>query len=126
MIPPFLAARGLFGLARWIWLLIAIAGVLALAAALAGSVRDTVQTITGTAHESGKAQAEAAGHETTLDQIGDAHEAGTKVRNDRGSARYDECLQSAAPGYEGNCERYRPQQPVPGDAPDSAAPRARP
>ncbi|MXO73593.1 hypothetical protein [Alteraurantiacibacter buctensis] len=125
MIPPFLAARGLFGMARWIWLLIALAGVLALAAAVTGSVRDIVQTITSTAHEGGKAEATAAGHQTTFEQIGEAHEAGNEVRNDRGSARYDECLQSAAPGYEGNCERYRPDQPVPGDADDPAPPGTR-
>lgn len=123
MIPPFLAARGLFGLARWAWLLLALVGILALAAAATGSVRDTVETITSTASEGGKAGAEAAGYQTTLDQIGYAHEAGTKVRNDRGSARYDECVQSAAPGYEGNCERYRPQQPVSGDPADPPASR---
>lgn len=125
MIPPFLAARGLFGLARWIWLLIALAGVLALAAAITGGVRDTVQTITSTAHAAGEAEAVAAGQQTTLDQIGEAHEAGNQIRDDRGTARFDQCLQDAAPGYEGNCQRYRPHQPVPSDATDSAAPGTR-
>lgn len=75
---------------------------------------DTIQT----AQKAGEAQAVAAGQETTLGQIGAAHDAGNQVRDDAGAARYRECLRSATAATASNCERWRPQQPLPGGSHD--------
>lgn len=63
--------------------------------------------------EKGQLEAVNAGNETTLSQVGQANDAANEIRNDAGAARYCECLRSATPATAGNCERYRPDQPVP-------------
>lgn len=64
------------------------------------------------AERRGAEQAVIAGQETTLKQIGDANEAGSKIRDDAGSARWRECLRDAAPGFASSCDRYRNDEPV--------------
>lgn len=68
--------------------------------------------------EKGQLQAVNAGNETTLTQIGEANDAANQIRNDAGPARYCECLRSATPATAGNCQRYLPDEPVPGRSRD--------
>jgi hypothetical protein len=110
---PWLAAKGLLGLARWGWLLVALAGVLATIAAITGNVKNTLDKATETGREAGESAAVAAGQATTLEQIGNANEAGTKVRDDIDGARYAACLLDNGPATASNCERYKPVEPLP-------------
>lgn len=60
----------------------------------------------------GETKAVVAGQTTTLEQIGAANEAGNKVRAGTSRAKFDQCVRDSAPGFAGNCERYRPVEPV--------------
>jgi len=113
----WLAAKSLFGLPRWG---LGLGVVLALGIATI-TINHFIDTAFDTAKESGAIEAENKGHETTLDQLGAAHEAETEIRNDAGLARFCECLLTATPDTAGNCQRYRPQQLVPG-RPDDRGP----
>lgn len=95
---------GFMGLTRGWWL--AIAAAVALAAWL--TIDTFFDRVFETTREAGALEAENAGHETTLDQLGKANDAGNEVRNGSSSAAYDQCVQDVAPGYESSCERYRP------------------
>lgn len=61
-----------------------------------------------TARESGQAEAVAAGHEQTLDQLGDANnaEADLRTSGERSAARYSECLLDSRDKQA--CERFNP------------------
>lgn len=101
--------RSALGVPRYVWaigVLAAIAAVWLWAARAEKADDEANQTI-------GAQGAVIEGQETTIEQVGKANDAGEEVRNDRGSARYDECLRSAAEGYTGFCERYRPIGAVP-------------
>lgn len=106
----WLAGKGAAGFSRLAW--IVFIGVLV---AIAIVVADNAfEDVIDTSREAGAADAVAAGQETTLDQIGDATDAGNEIRNDTGDRKYRQCMRDSAPGYESSCERYRPVEPVPG------------
>lgn len=109
----WLMAKSLFGAPRWLFglaILIAIAG---LAAYIAGKVDSTVETISTTARDAGRAEAVAAGQETTLNQVEKGNEAATQIRDNRGLARFCQCVRSATPETARNCVRYLPDEPLP-------------
>ncbi|TXH79699.1 MAG: hypothetical protein E6Q77_12120, partial [Rhizobium sp.] len=93
----WLMAKSLFGAPRWLFgfvILIAIAG---LTAYIVGKVGSTVETISTTARDAGRAEAVAAGQETTLNQVEKGNEAATQIRDNRGLARFCQCVRSATP-----------------------------
>jgi hypothetical protein len=109
----WLTAKSLFGAPRW---LLGLGIILALASAgaiIAGNIDTTVKTISTTAREAGKAEAVSAGQATTLDQIGKSNDAATKIRDNRGLARFCQCVRSATEDTARNCIRYLPNEPVP-------------
>lgn len=71
------------------------------------------EKLVATGKEAGSSTAVAAGQAVTLDQTEKANAAGNEVRNDRGNARYDECVRDSTPATRGNCARYRTNQPLP-------------
>lgn len=92
------------------WLVIGAAVLLASAVTAVVLIADNRdKRMIETASDAGAAEAVAEGHQTTLQQTGDANEAGNQVRDDRGNARYDECLRSVAETHRSFCERYRHQ-----------------
>lgn len=100
---------GWLGVPRYIWALLVIAALAAVVIwwTQAEKADDKAnQTI-------GAQGAVIEGQQTTLEQIGEANDAGNDIRADRDSAKFDECVRSAAEGYAGYCERYRPVEPVP-------------
>lgn len=109
----WLTAKSLFGAPRW---LLGLGIILALASAgaiIAGNIDTTVKTISTTAREAGKAEAVSAGQATTLDQIGKSNDAATKIRDNRGLARFCQCVRNATEDTARNCVRYLPNEPVP-------------
>lgn len=68
-----------------------------------------------TAEEAGATKAVVAGQQTTIGQVKDAKNAADEIRNDVGFARYCQCLQDAAAGYAGSCQRELVNKPVPHD-----------
>lgn len=95
----------LFGIAKWVWI-VGISALIGLIILLANIYFD--KTIKN-AEEKGAIQAENKGHEITLDQVRKANEASEKVRSPGDPTRYLICLRDSAPGYESNCERYKPE-----------------
>jgi uncharacterized protein YdbL (DUF1318 family) len=106
-ILKFITEGALFGGVRnWIWMgALVAAGVVAFVVIKVAdnAVEDTLDA----AKEAGAANAVAEGHETTLKQTENANAAGNQVRDDRGNARYDECLRSVAETHRSFCERYK-------------------
>ncbi len=101
--------KNLLGLPAYLWLA-ALAAVVVTIISVAGHWQDRTIQI---AQESGAIVAVNQGHETTLDQLGAANEAGNHIRNNTGHARYCECLLSATDATTSHCERYRPDELVP-------------
>ncbi|MBX7496745.1 hypothetical protein K3172_12840 [Qipengyuania sp. 6B39] len=98
------ASLGPLKVKAWLMIAAVIAGLAFVAIRIADNAfEDTLDT----AKDAGKAEAVVEGHETTLQQVGAANEAGNQVRDDRGNSRYDECVRSATDATAGNCERYR-------------------
>lgn len=114
----FLMAKSLFGAPRWLLGIIALAILASVVMIINNMIDTTVNTITETARDAGTATAVNKGHETTLKQIGEAHEKGNEVRDNVGLARYCECLRSATPDTSRNCVRYLPNKPVSGGSGD--------
>jgi hypothetical protein len=108
MIWAFLTARGLFGLAKGWWLLIVVAALVGLGVWL--SAREAADDRRNQAI--GATKAISAGQTVTLQQNKEANDAGHKVRDNRGSAVFDECVRSATAETRVNCERFR-NQPLP-------------
>lgn len=120
----WLTAKSLFGAPRW---LLGLGIILALASAgaiIAGNIDTTVKTISTTAREAGKAEAVSAGQATTLDQIGKSNDAATKIRDNRGLARFCQCVRNATEDTARNCIRFLPDEPVPSQPvdPDRSCP----
>ena len=120
----WLTAKSLFGAPRW---LLGLGIILALASAgaiIAGNIDTTVKTISTTAREAGKAEAVSAGQATTLDQIGKSNDAATKIRDNRGLARFCQCVRNATEDTARNCVRFLPDEPVPSQPvdPDRSCP----
>lgn len=120
----WLTAKSLFGAPRW---LLGLGVILALASAgaiIAGNIDTTVKTISTTAREAGKAEAVSAGQATTLDQIGKSNDAATKIRDNRGLARFCQCVRNATEDTARNCIRFLPDEPVPSQPvdPDRSCP----
>ena len=120
----WLTAKSLFGAPRW---LLGLGIILALASAgaiIAGNIDTTVKTISTTARDAGKAEAVSAGQATTLDQIGKSNDAATKIRDNRGLARFCQCVRNATEDTARNCVRYLPNQPLPSQPvdPDRSCP----
>ena len=109
----WLMAKSLFGAPRWLFGLVILITIAGLAAYIVGKVDSTVETISTTARDAGRAEAVAAGNKTTLEQIGKSNEAATQIRNDRGNARFCECVRSATEDTARNCARYLPDGFVP-------------
>lgn len=109
----WLAAKSLFGAPRWLLGLAIILAIGGLAAYVANRLESTVDTISNTARDAGKAEAVAAGQETTLNQVEKGNEAATQIRDNRGLARFCQCVRSATPETARNCVRYLPNEPVP-------------
>ena len=115
---------GMFGLGpdlakKFAWApLLLIAGVVVWAGVkiVDNMFEDTIEV----SKQAGAAEAVIAGQETALEQIGEANEAATEIRNDVGFARYCRCVRDAAPGYTSSCVRYLSNKPLPGDAKDPA------
>lgn len=94
------------GIRNWVWLA-ALAAIGAVAFVIIQIADNRDKRMIETASEAGASGAVIEGQNTTLQQTGDANEAGNEVRDDRGNARYDECLRSVAETHRGFCERYR-------------------
>lgn len=63
------------------------------------------------AEEKGAGAAVQAGQDLTLDNVEKANEATIEIERDVDGAKYRECLRGTR--TPGNCERYRPNEPVP-------------
>lgn len=109
----WLTAKSLFGAPRWLLGLAAILALGGLVAFTVAKLDSTVETISATARDAGKAEAVAAGQETTLNQVGKGNDAATQIRDGRGLARFCQCVRSATPDTARNCVRYLPDEPVP-------------
>ena len=109
----WLTAKSLFGAPRWLLGLGVILAIMSAAAIIVANVDSSVKTISTTAREAGKAEAVAAGHKTTLEQIGRSNEAATKIRDNRGLARFCQCVRSATEDTARYCVRYIPDGFVP-------------
>lgn len=112
-IIKFVTEGALFGGVRnYVWL-----AALAIGAAIIFTIitiaDNAVEDTLDTAKDAGKAEAVAEGHETTLEQTGAANEAGNEVRDNRGNARYNECVRSVAQSHRAYCERYRQDEHLP-------------
>ena len=109
----WLMAKSLFGAPRWLFVLVTLAAIAGLAAYIVGKVDSTVETISTTARDAGRAEAVADGQETTLNQVEKGNEAATQIRDNRGLARFCQCVRSATPETARNCVRYLPDEPLP-------------
>lgn len=120
----WLMAKSLFGAPRWLLGLAIILAIGGLAAYVATRVDSTVKTISTTARDAGKAEAVAAGQETTLKQVEKANEVATEIRDNRGIARFCQCVRSATAETARNCVRYLPNEPLPSQPvdPDRSCP----
>ena len=117
----WLAGGGAFGLARWMWILVAGALIAGAAHCAIRIADNAVETTVSTAKQAGAAEAVAAGQDITIRQTGAAHDARVEIRNDDRDARFCECLRTASGRTAGHCIRFLPLQPVPGDAADPGA-----
>ena len=109
----WLMAKSLFGAPRWLFGLVILIAIAGLAAYIVGKVDSTVETISTTARDAGRAEAVAAGQETTLNQVEKGNEAATQIRDNRGLARFCQCVRNATEETARNCVRYLPDEPVP-------------
>lgn len=109
----WLMAKSLFGAPRWLLGLGILAVLVGGVAYVANRLESTVDTISTTARDAGKAEAVAAGQETTLNQVEKGNEAATQIRDNRGLARFCQCVRSATPETARNCVRYLPDEPLP-------------
>ena len=121
----WLLAKSLFGAPRW---LLGLAILLAIGGLVPCRVRrlaSTVETISTTARDAGKAEAVAAGQETTLKQVEKSNEVATEIRDNRGLARFCQCVRSATAETARYCVRYLPNEPLPAQPvdPDRSCPR---
>ncbi len=98
----------LFGIARWIWFAGAIAIIVIIIAVANHKTDKTIEI----AKEAGSYEAVSKGQQITLDQVSKANEANTRINNAGDPLKYDTCLRDSAPGYERNCERYKPDKPL--------------
>ena len=107
----FLTANGLFGLARWGWIVIALVGALLIAWAIIGTYDNTLDDARENGREAGAACTVIAGQNQTLDQLKDANDAEQDLRSagDRDARRYEQCLLDNR--RKAACERYRPIAP---------------
>jgi len=87
---PFLAIKGIFGLARGWWLAIAAAGLVA----LYFGVNGLLDRMTDNAKEQGATEQREANHAATITNVEKANDAAEKVRRDPDAAR-DECLRNS-------------------------------
>lgn len=120
----FLTAKSLFGAPRWLLGLAIILAIGGLAAYVVGKVDSTVDTISTTARDAGKAEVIAAGQETTLNQVEKSNEVATEIRDNRGLARFCQCVRSATAETARYCVRYLPNEPLPAQPvdPDRSCP----
>lgn len=109
----WLLAKSLFGAPRWLLMLGVILALASAAAIVAGNIDSSVKTISKDARDAGKAEAVSAGQETTLKQVEKGNEAATQIRDNRGLARFCQCVRSATAETARNCVRYLPDEPVP-------------
>lgn len=109
----WLMAKSLFGAPRWLFGLVILIAIAGLTAYIVGKVGSTVETISTTARDAGRAEAVADGQETTLNQVEKGNEAATQIRDNRGLARFCQCVRSATPETARNCVRYLPDEPLP-------------
>lgn len=58
------------------------------------------------AKDAGAAEALKAGQDLTLEQIGEANEAGNEIRNDVGYSRFCQCVRSATASTASNCDKH--------------------
>ena len=104
----FLAAKGLFGLVRWGWIVIAVVGFALIVWGIIGTYDNTLDDARETGREAGAAGAVIAGQNQTLDQLKDANDAEQDLRagGERSDELYAGCmLDSDRPEA---CERYKP------------------
>jgi hypothetical protein len=109
----WLKVASFFGVPRWIWVVgvaVILAAGVTIAIAVSNHKTDALVTV---AEKSGETKAVVKGQETTLNQVSKANEATARVNNAGDPLKYDTCLRDSAPGYEGNCERYKPHKPLP-------------
>jgi len=111
----FLTAKSLLGAPRWMLGLAILLAFGIVAAVIVGKVDSTVETISTTARDAGKAEAVAEGNKVTLDQVEKANEAATEIRNDRNDARFCECVRHATKDTARNCIRFLTDKSVLGD-----------
>lgn len=109
----WLMAKSLFGAPRWLLGLGILAVLVGGVAYVANRLESTVDTISTTARDAGRAEAVADGQETTLNQVEKGNEAATQIRDNRGLARFCQCVRSATPETARNCVRYLPDEPLP-------------
>lgn len=85
---------------RWVW----IAGAICILTALAIKIADNaVEDALETAKQTGVMEERATNLETTVKRVEIANEARDEIINDRGNARYEQCLRTAR--TPANCER---------------------
>jgi hypothetical protein len=108
----WLAVKSLFGAPRWLLGLALLVLIGGLVGCIVSRVDSTVKTISTTARDAGKAEAVAAGQETTLKQVEKANEVATEIRDDRHNARFCECVRSATKATARNCVRYLSDESV--------------
>lgn len=115
---PWLAAKSLFGAPRWLLGLGILLALGTIAAVIVSNIDSTVKTISTTARDAGRTEAVVEGNKVTLDQVEKANEAATEIRNDRGDARFCECVRGATKDTARNCVRYLTDKSVLSDAGD--------
>jgi hypothetical protein len=114
----FLAAKSLFGAPRWLLGLTVLALLAGSTAWIVGKINSTVETISTTARDAGRTEAVVEGNKVTLEQVEKANEAVIEIRNDRGDARFCECVRGATKSTASNCVRFLANKSVLGDAGD--------
>ena len=105
----WIAGAGIGGIRRYVWIVV-IAAIVAVAVIVADKMLNRIED---TSRENGAQGAVLEGQEVTLGQVKEANDAEMEMDADRSDAKYQQCLQSSAEGFESHCERYRPNQPVP-------------
>ena len=108
----FLMAKGLFNIARWGWIVIALVGFALIVWAIIGTYDNTLDDARKVSREAGEAGAVMAGQAQTLNQLGDANAAEQDLRStgERSPKRHDDCLRDSRD--KGSCERYDPDAPA--------------
>lgn len=97
----------MLGAPNWLWLVMGVCCVGIIAYAYIEISNNKTNAIIEVAKDSGKTEAIASGQAIVIEQVGKANEATTAIRSDTNNIVYDECLRNVAPGYAGNCERYK-------------------